>query len=508
MILRNTAFGLMITLAVSCSESMTRAKIKELNRAIEERARYDNMMEERMDAARAGLATSVKDSLAWEYAYTLFTSYSYVNIDSTGKYLGILRKYSSTEELKNRLGVCEARYLAIRRKRQAMIEKLRELDPHSVSESFRNRYYMEMQRCIAYQGNSGRTARIELYKDALEYPGLDKGQRMRYGAFLKKAYGDLSGALEDFRKCYDENDDFHTKALAANNIAGIYKDRGDIGMFKYWSAEAAINDLKVPVKDYSSLYNLAMVLFEENDLKNASGYMKVVLDDALTSQYSDRIFQSANHYMTIIEALDSRENRLLKTMMILFGILLSLSIAIMALLIHQSRQRRSLSHSNAVISQLNEQLSDANKIKENYLFKYMEMSVHYLSRVNELKHQMRQALKEGGTGALIAMIRIPSDNEGYKEFYRVFDETFLSMYPNFVEQVNRLLDDGLQFKSRSPMSMELRILAAIRLGFTDSGKIAEFLNCAPNSVYTTRSKLKRHAVCAKDEFEMKVKSLE
>lgn len=499
---------LTLALAAACSGSMTEAKLKELNRAIEERDRYDSMMEERMDAARAGLASSVKDSLAWEYAYTLFTSYAYVNIDSTGRYLDILRRHSTTEELKNRLGVCEARYLGIRRKHQALIAKIRELDPHSVSESFRNRYYMEMQRCIAYQGNSGRTAKIELYKDALEFPGLDKGQRMRYSAFLKKEYGDRSGALEGLRECYDENDDYHVKALAANNIASIYKNRGDIEMFKYWSAEAAINDLKVPVKDYTSLYNLAMVLFEENDLKNASGYMKVVLDDALTSQYSDRIFQSANHYMTIIEALGSRENRLLKTMMILFGILLSLSVAIMALLVHQSRQRRSLSRSNAVISQLNEQLSDANKIKENYLFKYMEMSVHYLGQTNELKHQMRQVLKEGGTDALIALIRLPSGHEGYKEFYRVFDETFLGMYPTFVEHVNQLLDDGLQFKSRSPMSMELRILAAIRLGFTDSGKIADFLNCAPNSVYTTRSKLKRHAVCAKDEFEMKVKSLE
>lgn len=508
MILRNTAFGLMITLAVSCSESMTRAKIKELNRAIEGRAGYDNMMEERMDAARAGLATSVKDSLAWEYAYTLFTSYSFVNIDSTGKYLGILRKYSSTEELKNRLDICEARFLSIQNKRTELMEKIHGLDVCSVSEPFRNRYFMELQRCFARLGKSANAARNELYKEALAFPGLDKGQRMRYSAYLKKAYGDRGGALEDLQKCYNEGEGYHTKALAANNIAGIYKDRGDIEMYKYWSAEAAINDLKVPVKEYSSLYNLAMVLFEENDLKNASGYMKVVLDDALTSQYSDRIFRSANHYMTIIEALGNKEHRMIRIISILLVILLSMTSVTMVLLVHQRKQRRNLSRSNAVISELNGQLSDANKIKENYLFKYMEMSVHYLSLANELKHQMRQALKEGGTGALIAMIRIPSDNEGYKEFYRIFDETFLSMYPNFVGQVNRLLDDGLQFKSRSPMSMELRILAAIRLGFTDSGKIADFLNCAPNSVYTTRSKLKRHAVCAKDEFEMKVKSLE
>ena len=50
---------------------------------------------------------------------------------------------------------------------------------------------------------------------------------------------------------------------------------------------------------------------------------------------------------------------------------------------------------------------------------------------------------------------------------------------------------------------ELRILAAIRLGITDSGHIASLLNCASATVYTYRTKL-RNAALDRDNFEQQV----
>lgn len=459
-----------------------------------------------MSEARSRLENSSSDSLAWEYAYELFSNYSYTSVDSSYKYLGILEGLSTTDDLRNRLVLCKARYLQVVRDRKNLKKTLASLDHKLIPDSFKSSYYNDLQRCYGILGQEGKKDNSMMMREAIEFPGLDEGIRLRYTGILKHNEGDNDAALDEYMKCFNISNDYHTKALVANNIAGIYR-KTNREMYKYWLAESAINDLKVPVKDYASLYDLSLALFEDNDLKTASRFMKVVLDDALSSHYTDRIQTSAKDYVIIVEALNYSERAMLRAIKIFTICLMALIAVILVLLIGQNRQRKHLANSNMVISGLNGQLSDANKIKDNYLFKYMNLSVKYLGQVNEMKHQMRKVLKEGGPDALIAMIRTPSSHDGYKDFYRIFDETFLSIYPTFVEKVNELLNEDLQFENKSPLSMEMRILAAIRLGITDSGRIAEFLNCAPNSVYTNRSKLKRHAICDKDEFEKKVKAL-
>ena len=57
-----------------------------------------------------------------------------------------------------------------------------------------------------------------------------------------------------------------------------------------------------------------------------------------------------------------------------------------------------------------------------------------------------------------------------------------------------------------PHTTELRILAAIRLGITDSGRIARFLNCAPTTVYTYRTKLRNMAL-DREGFEERIRRI-
>ena len=45
------------------------------------------------------------------------------------------------------------------------------------------------------------------------------------------------------------------------------------------------------------------------------------------------------------------------------------------------------------------------------------------------------------------------------------------------------------------------------VGETDSGKIAQFLNCAPTSVYTHRSKIRKNALCPPGEFEERLSKI-
>ena len=54
---------------------------------------------------------------------------------------------------------------------------------------------------------------------------------------------------------------------------------------------------------------------------------------------------------------------------------------------------------------------------------------------------------------------------------------------------------------------EIRILATIKLGMEDSGRIASFLKCSLSTVYTYRAKMRNQALCPKEEFEERVKAL-
>jgi hypothetical protein len=93
-----------------------------------------------------------------------------------------------------------------------------------------------------------------------------------------------------------------------------------------------------------------------------------------------------------------------------------------------------------------------------------------------------------------------------KEFYANFDNTFLQLFPTFVEDFNTLLAEGEQIypKANERMSTELRIFALIRLGITDSVKIAQFLRYSVTTIYNYRTKVRNKAAGDRDQLEQEV----
>lgn len=148
-------------------------------------------------------------------------------------------------------------------------------------------------------------------------------------------------------------------------------------------------------------------------------------------------------------------------------------------------------------------LAETNKEKEEYIHRYMKRSVEYLGSVEKYRHKLRMLLKQEGKDAVINCLKGPSESR-YSDFYKEFDETFLKIYPDFIKKVNELLKPEARFENEHLMNLPLRVLAAIRLGVKESRDIALFLNCAPASVYTYRSKLKANAISNKDDFELEI----
>ena len=96
-----------------------------------------------------------------------------------------------------------------------------------------------------------------------------------------------------------------------------------------------------------------------------------------------------------------------------------------------------------------------------------------------------------------------------QEFYRKFDETFLALYPDFVEQFNALLQEDAHITLRKDerLNTELRIFALIRLGVDDSKRIATILHYSVSTIYNYKVSVKNAALGDRDTFEERVKQL-
>jgi DNA-binding NarL/FixJ family response regulator len=85
----------------------------------------------------------------------------------------------------------------------------------------------------------------------------------------------------------------------------------------------------------------------------------------------------------------------------------------------------------------------------------------------------------------------------------------LEIFPHFIENFNALLvEEGRIYpKQGELLSTELRIFALIRLGVTDSNRIAHFLGYSLATVYNYRSKMRNRAIGDKEQFEKEVMKL-
>ena len=101
--------------------------------------------------------------------------------------------------------------------------------------------------------------------------------------------------------------------------------------------------------------------------------------------------------------------------------------------------------------------------------------------------------------------------EQSREFYDIFDDAFLHIYPSFVESVNSLLlpDKQIELQEGEKLNTDLRILAFIRLGLEDSNRVAQMLNYSVNTIYAYRNRIRNRAI-NRDTFEediMKISSI-
>lgn len=163
-----------------------------------------------------------------------------------------------------------------------------------------------------------------------------------------------------------------------------------------------------------------------------------------------------------------------------------------------------LQSSNNQLKDLNLELSEANKIKETYIGHFLDLCSMYISKLEKYQNTLNKKAVEKKLDELYKMLKSHDmiDNE-LKELFENFDNIFLHLYPNFVEEFNSLLikEERFILKTNELLNTELRIFALIRLGITDSSKIANFLHYSANTIYNYRTRVRNKAAVPREEFE-------
>jgi len=328
--------------------------------------------------------------------------------------------------------------------------------------------------------------------------------------------------LEKMLKNYTSGD--RTFSVITSTLAFYYSNLGNKQKQKELLAMSAASDIEGCIMENSALRQLAQLLFDEGDIDRAYQYINRSVADA--NYYGTRLrnVQASQLVPRIINAYQEKQERNYRNMrnmaigMALLAALLVAGIIAIALLY---RRYRRLSESRKIINdklnqavnmleQSNSQLRERDKIKEQYLSRFLTLSSAFIDSNEKQRKSMNRLAMEDKFKELKTILKSPHfyyDNT--KLFYENFDSAFLNIYPSFIDEVNNLLlpQEHIATKGDEQLTRELRILALLRLGITDNKEIAGILRSSITTIYTYRSRLKSKAI-DKDNFENQVKNIQ
>lgn len=328
----------------------------------------------------------------------------------------------------------------------------------------------------------------------------------------------LSEAKEMLLGMFDSTCINHEFAQVTYSIARVYsKEKNTTSQNKYF-ALSAIADIENSVKENVSLQLLAFSLYELGDISRAYRYIDYSLKDAIFCNAYIRTVSISKIYPIIEISYKEEINKQKKQLTFFLTLIGFLSFFLIMTVLYLYRQikkvalaRKGVSDVNQQLRELNGQLQtsninlfEANRIKDEYIGRFFDLCSVYIDKLDNYRKTLNKKASEHQMEELFRMLKSKDiiRNE-LSELYSNFDNTFLRLFPSFVEEFNSLLrpEEHFVLKQTESMSVEIRIFALIRLGITDSSKIAAFLRYSPQTIYNYRSKAKTKAVVPVQDFE-------
>ena len=316
-------------------------------------------------------------------------------------------------------------------------------------------------------------------------------------------------------------------SIITSTLAFFYQRKGVSEKQEYYLLLSAISDERSAIRENNSLRSLSELLMDRGNYDDAYRYLLQAISEAKFYGSRIRMMQVGRMAPQILQLYDAERTRTqqrtsLLLMVISFISIILAGIIVYTLILYRKKHAAGLkiiemnkmlaSHSEEIES-VNTQMKEANRIKEEYIGRFLELSSQLISDSEQRLKQLNRLARERKLEELYAELKTMEPvNKGIRKFHSHFDTAFLNIYPNFISEVNNLLNPECRFdveQDGTPvkhLSTELRVLALIRLDITDNQEIADILRSSITTIYTYRSKIKARAI-NKESFEDDVRKI-
>ena len=513
---------------------------KQLDAALAQRAHYVELKEKSLNEIKQGAkyVTSNEDKLKlYEQLANEYKAYEY---DSAMTYVNkglILAQKSNNIFFNKRFQLSQTRLLITRGFYAEAKEILQKIEPKEEPRDYQFLYYYTMyglyNNWSTYCENNEFSKNYDLKK--VEY--LKKAIELspKKDAFYYYLMGELyyfsnhpnnNRTIQYYKKALSmEKTNSRLHAMTAFALSEIYQKANNLELMEHYLLVAAISDITSATKENVALQDIALFIYKHKtrSLNKAQEYINLSLEDAYAYNNRLRRIEISSKLQMITNAYtdDIKTTNRLLNIALLVIILLLLGVGISSLFIRKKnrllKQKKDeitatsakMEILNGQLHLINDELKDTNQKRERLVKVYIDLCYKNIERNSKLRTLVVRKIKANQSKELLSLLSSSTNTEKEnKEFLTEFDKAFLSLYPTFISELNQQLTESahIQLKENGEMPPILRVCALLRLGITESSKIAGILSYSPQTVYNYRSILKNNAI-DKEHFEENVLKL-
>ena len=513
---------------------------KQLDAALAQRAHYVELKEKSLNEIKQGAkyVTSNEDKLKlYEQLANEYKAYEY---DSAMTYVNkglILAQKSNNIFFNKRFQLSQTRLLITRGFYAEAKEILQKIEPKEEPRDYQFLYYYTMyglyNNWSTYCENNEFSKNYDLKK--VEY--LKKAIELspKKDAFYYYLLGELyyysnhpnnNRTIQYYKKALNmEKTNSRLHAMTAFALSEVYQKANNLELMEHYLLVAAISDVTSATKENVALQDIALFIYKHKtrSLNKAQEYINLSLEDAYTYKSRLRRIEISSKLQLITNAYtdDIKTTNRLLNIALLVIILLLLGVGISSLFIRKKnrllKQKKDeitatsakMEILNGQLHLINNELKDTNQKRERLVKVYIDLCYKNIERNSKLRTLAVRKIKANQSKELLSLLSSSTNTEKEnKEFLTEFDKAFLSLYPTFISELNQQLTESahIQLKENGEMPPILRVCALLRLGITESSKIAGILSYSPQTVYNYRSILKNNAI-DKEHFEENVLKL-
>jgi tetratricopeptide (TPR) repeat protein len=506
-----------------------------LDQAIEASPRYDSAKLKEIEKLKTTLAATASNDLQGLYTnYTaLFEAYKVFNYDSAFSYARqlqaiALRRGDPDGILSARLhlGFC----LLSAGLFKETLDSLNKIRIEGAPDSLQADYYAMLGRYYydlgdfdndgyntpdyTRKGNMAMDSALTLYPKCTFNYGYFTGLRQ-----IKA--GERTRAQSVFWQLLGRPDlSLHQLAVTTSTLSDIYINTGQPDTAIVLLIRAAIADIQSSTKETAAIFNLAQLLYKKGDVRNASSYIEVAIRDAIFYGARQRKVQ-VSAILPLIEGEKISRVEEQKTIFVTWSIIATLLLlAVVVLVIIVLRQVKRLQTAQRIITEAhgkeqaanqrlveaNSKLSEANKIKEEYIGYFFNADSESFDKIGQFKRSLEQKIAYRKWDDVITLVNSTNLKKEKEELLRNFDKVFLKLFPDFIQRFNDLFreEDKILLKDNELLDTDIRIFALIRMGIHENEKIARILDYSVNTINTYKTRIKNKSIVPNDEFEQRV----